>query len=86
MSIEVLYKPARSKAAEEAVKAAACALGLSEVLHGIRARGRRTVTDLKRAARAAARALGEDFYVGWDRANYMFGLPRGEAGPRRGER
>lgn len=59
------------KAAEEAVKAAAYRLGLSEVINRVEERGRWTVTDLEKAARAAARVLGEDVYVGWDRANYL---------------
>lgn len=59
------------EAAEECIKAAAAALGLQEVLAKVRARGRWTVAELEKAARAAAEKIGEEIYIGWDAANFL---------------
>ena len=59
------------KVAEECVKAAAILLEFKEVFERVMRRGRWRVVDLEEAARLSASKLGEDFYVGWDRANYL---------------
>ena len=59
------------KAAEECIKAIAKYLKLEDILSKVRSRGRWTITDLEKTARIAAERIGEDIYVGWDRANYL---------------
>lgn len=59
------------KAAEECIKAVAMHLNLKDILARVRRRGRWTLADLEKTARAAARGISEDIYVGWDRANYL---------------
>ena len=56
------------KAAEEAVKALAVSFQLSDILKRVEERGRWTVTDLDRSARAIAKKLGEWFRRSWDSA------------------
>jgi len=57
-----------NKAAEEAVKALAVSFQLSDILKRVEERGRWTVTDLDRSARAIAKKLGEWFRRSWDSA------------------
>ena len=55
------------KAAEEAVKALALHLGLSEVLEKVEGRGRWTTTDLEKAVLKVSEKIGRWFGAAWDR-------------------
>jgi len=46
-------------------------LNLEDILARVRRRGRWTLADLEKTARAAGRGISEDIYIGWDRANYL---------------
>jgi len=56
------------KAAEEAVKALAVHLDLSDVLEAVEKRGRWTVTELDRAVRKISQRTGKWFMSSWDAA------------------
>jgi hypothetical protein len=56
------------EAAEEAVKALALHLGLSEVLEKVEGRGRWTTTDLEKAVLKISEKIGRWFGAAWDRA------------------
>jgi len=59
------------KAVEEAVKALALHLELSDVLKRVSERGRWTVTDLEKAVAKISEKLGEQFDAAWDAANHL---------------
>jgi hypothetical protein len=59
------------KAAEECIKALSMHLGLEDIMREVKSRGRWVMTDLERAARTLSKRIGEEFYIGWDRANYL---------------
>lgn len=67
------------KAAEEAIKAMAIRLNLTDVLTRVTSRGRWTVTDLERAVRELRRRIGPIVVDAWSHAWYLHVLGFHEA-------
>jgi len=59
------------KATEEAIKALAICLNLSEVLSKVNTKGRWTITDLETAVRVLKRSIGKIVMNAWDHAWYL---------------